>query len=121
MTLRSCVHDSLPAVYKESCAANIPPSRYRLALTAFLTVNEPEIFTPGCDLQTGASRLDRRRLNVLRERFEPRAIDRFDAAAIEFHCAGVLQAKERACRHVANGARSRGNLRLRKVLDAGKP
>ena len=57
----------------------------------------------------------------MREGFEPRAIDRFDAAAIEFDRVGVLQAQQRAGGHIANGTGGRGDLRLREIFDAGRP
>ncbi len=56
--------------------------------------------------------LNRWRLNVVRERFEPRTIDRFDSAAVEFDGMGVFEAQQRARRHIANGAGGGSNLRL---------
>ena len=48
------------------------------------------------------------------------AIERLHAAALEFDGARIAQAQERARGHVAHRAGRRGDLRLRKVLDAGQ-
>ena len=64
--------------------------------------------------------LDGWSLNVLREGFESRAIDRFHAPTIEFDRACIFEAKQRSGRHVAHRAGCGGDLRLRKVLDARK-
>jgi hypothetical protein len=64
--------------------------------------------------------LDGRRLNVVGEGFEPFAVERAHAAAIQFDGARILQAQQCAGGHVADGAGGRGNLRLREIFDAGE-